>query len=207
MIQAMKSFARTSRLSAGPSVILLGLLGACSSPSPARPALTVVPDVPAVAPGPEVLVHWKERLALAYVFVDHVGDYRTFHEAMNRLFVLADQHDVKSTGAPFALFLDDPGRVPATMLRARACLPVEGPIAQARGLGYDLLPGGMVAYTKVSGPLERVPLAYPAILRFIVDRGWQVSGPVCEVYLQPPTEVENEAELVTEVQMPWRFGG
>ena len=67
--------------------------------------------------------NWKERLAQPYLYVEHVGDYRRMGDAMRRLFASAQEAGLEPSGAPFALFFDDPSLVPARELRARACIP------------------------------------------------------------------------------------
>jgi effector-binding domain-containing protein len=148
--------------------------------------------------------NWKERLAQPYVYVDHVGDYRRMGDAMRRVFASAEKADLQPTGAPFALFFDDPSRVPAGELRARACIPIaQRPLAMPRGLSFDELPRSMVVYARVPGAYPEVSRAYPALFAYLRELGWRQGGPVREVYLVNPVEARSYDELLTEVQIPW----
>ena len=151
--------------------------------------------------------NWKERLAQTYVYVEHVGDYRRMGDAMRRLFASAQEANLEPSGAPFALFFDDPSRVPAGELRARACMPVaERPAGLARGLAFDELPRCMVVYARVPGAYPEVARTYPALFAYLRELGWRQGGPVREVYLVNPVEARSYDELLTEVQIPWVAG-
>ena len=148
--------------------------------------------------------NWKERLAQPYLYVEHVGDYRRMGDAMRRLFASAQEAGLEPSGAPFALFFDDPSLVPARELRARACIPVaDRPSATPRGLEYDELPRCMVVYARVPGAYPEVARTYPALFAYLRELGWRQGGPVREVYLVNPVEARSYDELLTEVQIPW----
>jgi len=151
--------------------------------------------------------NWKERMAQPYVFLEKLGDYRDLGEPMRRLLALAESQGVRVTGAPFALFYEDPGRVPVSQLRARVCLPVDEQPRNAPGLSFDVLDRAMVAYTRVSGPYPDVARVYPALFRFMSELHWSPGAPIREIYLVNPAQAETFDELVTEVQVPWSFGG
>lgn len=180
------------------------LVAACQSrpveaDRPFGPATRIV----AASSREAVEVNWKERRAQPYVFVEHVGDYRALGDAMRALLSGAAAAGVESSGPPFALFFDDPARVPVEGLRARACLPVGQRPASLDGLRYEVLPSAMVVYGRVSGPYPDVPRSYPALLGYMHKLGWKAEGPIREIYLVDPGQAESFDELVAEVQVPW----
>ena len=122
---------------------------------------------------------------------------------MRRLFATAEELELQPDGAPFALFFDDPGRVPTGELRARACLPVTERPGRLAELQFDTLPRAMVVYARVPGAYPEAARSYPALFAYLRDLGWSPGGPVREVYLVNPLDVASHAELVTEVQIPW----
>ncbi len=192
-----------------PSRILLlplAVLPACASapaPIPVEPSVSASTSVGHVAKPAEVQANWKERLPQPYVFVEHRGDYRGLGDPMRRLLETAAASDLELTGPPFALFFDDPGRVPVPGLRARACLPVADGNDLPAGVSYDVLPRTMVVYTRVAGAYPEVPRVYPALFHYVRELGWTPGGPVREVYLVNPAGIAHLDELVTEVQVPW----
>jgi AraC family transcriptional regulator len=146
--------------------------------------------------------NWKERREQPYVFLEKRGDYRDLGRTMERL--LADAHalELRGDGAPFALYLDDPGKVPLGELRSRVCYPVAERPAELGKLQFEVLPRAMVVYSRVRGPHSSVALAYPALFSYLRELGWQPGGPVRELYLAGP-EGAAPGEFVTEIQIPW----
>jgi effector-binding domain-containing protein len=125
-------------------------------------------------------------------------------DSMRALFEAAEGLGLQPAGAPFALFFDDPGRVPVAELRARACLPVLEPPARKHGLlEYDVLPRAMVVYARVQGAYPEAARIYPALFSYLRDLGWRQGGPVREVYLVDPLQASRDGEFLTEVQIPW----
>ncbi len=197
-------------------LVLPTLLVACAGPG-ARPLTPDAGVVAAGAPAPTeqelvgsvlqpaaVPTNWKERLEQPYVFLEERGDYRVLGESMRRLFRLVEAAGVEPTGAPFALFYDDPARVPAELLRARVCVPVAtAPAGAAETLRFDVLPRAMVAYTHVAGSYPDVPRVYPTLMQYMHGLGWTPGTPIREVYLVDPGSAQSLDELVAEVQIPW----
>jgi len=146
--------------------------------------------------------NWKERLEQPYVYLKKRGDYRDLGLAMNQLLAEVREVGVRGVGAPFALFYDDPGKVPLTALQARVCFPVAELPARLGHLEFDLLPRAMVVYTRIPGTQLAVTHAYPALFAYLRELGWQPGGPVREVYQVSSGDAGPE-ELVTEVQIPW----
>jgi effector-binding domain-containing protein len=147
---------------------------------------------------------WKERLEQPYLFAEQRGDYRRVSDCFERVFWEAQHLGLRLDGAPFALFFDDPRRVPLDELRARACIPVTGLPERLGTLRYDVLPRAMVVYGRVQGQSASVPLAYPMLFDYLRRLGWQQAGPVREVYLG---KALHESEPVTEIQIPWAGTG
>jgi effector-binding domain-containing protein len=163
-----------------------------------------VPEVG--APRSRSEANWKERVAQPYVFVEQRGDYRELGSAMRALLESAAAGAIEASGPPFALFFDDPGRVPRPELRARVCLPVAERGRVAPGLQADVLPRALVVYAEVPGAYPEVPRAYPALFSYLAEQGWVATGPVREIYLVNPGAVGSYEELRTEVQIPWTPG-
>jgi effector-binding domain-containing protein len=189
--------------------LVLFLAVACAAPSPPR-ALGRVPLAtaegrPLFTPGaPEPLAaNWKERMSQPYLYVEHQGDYRTLGVAMERLRAEAQRLDLAQAGPTFALYFDDPGFVPVSELRSRACLPVAAQPARAGALRFDVLPRAMVVYARVPGTRSQVARSYPALLSYLRELGWQPGSPIREVYLPSAREDGHGEAFVTEVQIPW----
>ncbi len=65
---------------------------------------------------------------------------------------------------------------------------------------YDL-PGGKMAKIVHKGPYEECTLTYEKLFSWIAENGKRIVGPVREVYLNDPREVQPE-EILTEIYAP-----
>lgn len=195
------------------SLLALGLvlasLTACMTaarPTPERLPLSGLefqPDIPvSVAPFEDVAVNWKQRMARPYAFIEARGSYTGIGALLQEVSRLAAEQELPVDGPPFALYYDDPGSVPVSELRMRACLPLERPGNSREPLAESLLEDATVVYAFVGGPYPEVPRSYPALYRYMDELGWQEAGPIREVYMVNPATVADYAELVTEVQVP-----
>jgi DNA gyrase inhibitor GyrI len=177
--------------------------GTAGSLTGARAEIHWEADLPVSrAPFEDVSVNWKQRLREAYVFVEHSGSYTRIAAAFEACEAALRAQGVRPSGAPFALFYDDPGYVAPHALRARACYPVTDRVEVRGPLGYDELDGTTVVYAFVGGPYAEVPRAYPALYEFMRGLNWVESGPIRETYLVAPSSVASTDELVCEVQIP-----
>lgn len=65
----------------------------------------------------------------------------------------------------------------------------------------------MVASTVHNGAYCRLPKAYDPLLRWVADNGYQVAGPIRELYLKISMPVRQDDEsYVTEIQVPLSKG-
>jgi effector-binding domain-containing protein len=165
------------------------------------------PDLPlSVAPFSEVHATWKQRIDQPYVFVEFTGSYTGTGRMLPKVHEAMASRGLEPAGPPFALFYDDPGRVPVEQLRSRACVPVGGRVDTGSALSFDVLPSTTVVYAFAVGPYPEVPRAYPGLYAFMEAGGWVESGPIRETYLISPAEVASFDELVTEIQIPVAYG-
>lgn len=162
-----------------------------------------VPDLPITAP-PYQQVHasWKQRLDLPYVYLDHHGSYADTGALIPALHREMQAQGLEVDGPPFALFYDDPARVPGSELRSRACIPVRGARTVRAPLHFEVLPSTTVGYAFVSGAYPDAPRAYPGVFSYLSRMGWQQDGPIREIYLVPPGAEPDLAALVCEIQIP-----
>jgi effector-binding domain-containing protein len=162
-----------------------------------------VPDLPvSEAPFDDVEASWKQRIDQPYVYISHLGSYTETGALIPVLQREMIAQELEPTGPPFALYYDDPGTTPVERLRSRACIPIGGERSPRQPLQYEVLPSTTVVYALVAGPYPEVPRSYPGLYAFLEHQGWIENGPIREIYLVPPTSVENWNELLTEVQLP-----
>jgi effector-binding domain-containing protein len=191
--------------------LLVSLSLACQSSGPAssdRPgpqtaALEFAPDLPvARAPFDGLAANWKQRMPQPYAYREARGSYTQIGRLLESLHRDLLQIGWQPSGPPFALYYDDPAVTPVDELRMRACFPVDRIRATSEGLAVDELDSATVVYAFVAGPYPEVPRAYPKLFAYLDELGWVENGPVREVYLVNPADVQSWDELVTEVQIP-----
>jgi len=198
------------RLSAALGFAALCHLAGCATPRPLPSGLQGAPREASVrtldSARTPIEANWKERLAQPYVYVERLGDYRQLGESMRALLAEADELGIEGHGAPFALFYDDPGQVPAAELRARVCLSVVERPARLERLRYDVLPRAMVVYAEVPGAYSELARSYATLFDYLAELGWKAGTPIREIYLVNPGAVSDFSELRAEVQIPWTAG-
>ena len=209
----------TPRLAHGPAAATLACALAaagCSiaptagvAPATPSPVVTLgfVPDLPVSAPPfREVHTSWKQRLDQPYVYLEHRGNYTETGALLATVHREMVAQGLEPSGPPFALFYDDPAKVPVADLHSRACMPVAGVRAPQAPLGYHVLPSQTVVYAFASGPYPELPRAYPALFAYLTKMGWLQRGPVRETYLVPPNTATSFDELIAEIQLPATSG-
>lgn len=87
-------------------------------------------------------------------------------------------------------------------LDMEVCLPVEPATAASHG-GREL-PGGLSMRTAHRGPWQDIWQAYSMLLARIAREGFEVRGPVREVYLVDERETDDPERYLTEIVWPVR---
>lgn len=194
--------------------LLLILAAACAGPGGTQDAQQTdvygsgatwiyEPDLPVSRPPfRDVHANWKQRIDQPYVYVEYTGPYFETGRLLPSVHQALQEAQITPSGPPFALFYDDPGKVPSDRLRSRACVPVDGMPKHLGRLSYDVLPSQTVAYAVVGGPYPDVPRSYPGLYGYMNKMGWVEDGPIREIYLVPPSSVTDFSQLMTEVQIP-----
>ncbi len=77
------------------------------------------------------------------------------------------------------------------------------PVNAGGGVRVYELPAVTVASAIHAGSYQRLQEAYNALLRWVSNNGYQVAGPIRELYLQNSQPVRQDDEShVTEIQVP-----
>ena len=146
--------------------------------------------------------NWKDRIDQAYVYLENLGPYKDTGALIPEVHRLLAQQGIQPSGPPFGLYYDDPSAVKSDRLRSRACVPVGAWTKPAPPLQKEELPSRTVAYAVASGPYPGVPGCYPGIFGYMAKMNWVIAGPIREIYMIPPSEVEGYESLLCEVQVP-----
>jgi effector-binding domain-containing protein len=86
---------------------------------------------------------------------------------------------------------------------AEAGFLFENEVQAGNGVQVHELPEATVASTVHHGSYRRLPDAYDALMRWVPGNGYQVTGPVRELYLKLNQPVRQDDEsYITEIQAP-----
>ena len=102
-------------------------------------------------------------------------------------------------GACFTLYHSDEPEIDAEVCEPLADrIPAGGPVQV-----YEL-PAAEMAAVIHHGPFNALGEAYGAVIHWIEENGYRITGPCREIYLKPPavTGNQNDPETITEVQFP-----
>ena len=90
---------------------------------------------------------------------------------------------------------------------AEAGFYLREPIPAVEGIQVRQLPSETAASTIHNGSFRRLPEAYDALLRWVGSSGYEIAGPIRELYLHcPPPVRQDDESYVTEIQVPVKKG-
>lgn len=104
-------------------------------------------------------------------------------------------------GNMVGLYYDTPGTVPEESLRCELGIQVKEGFEPDSGYRVKEIPAHHVVYATMKGRYEKIALEYPNIMKWTEEKGYKITGPITEIYLEVGPDVPPE-QLVTEVQFP-----
>jgi effector-binding domain-containing protein len=110
---------------------------------------------------------------------------------------------VRPAGKCFSLYHDEEHKERDWDIEV--CEPVNSDVKQSRRVKVYTLPAiDTMACTVHAGAFVTIGEAYDAILKWVDENGYQVTGPCREIYLQGPKQSgdQNDPDTVTEIQFP-----
>jgi AraC family transcriptional regulator len=141
----------------------------------------------------------KNADVMTLVYLEHTGPYDRMGDVFARVGEYAAHK--RLTGDIVGLYFDDPTQVPAERLTARVGITVPQGTVPDSGFGVEEIPAQEVVYAILKGPYEEIAKEYPYMMQWAEEKGYQVSGPLMEIYLEAGPDVPPE-QLVTEVRIP-----
>ncbi|MDH4265441.1 MAG: GyrI-like domain-containing protein [Deltaproteobacteria bacterium] len=136
-------------------------------------------------------------------FIEKEGAVGEVGKALEQLSQFLKEKKVKITGAAMGLFQDDPKSFNPQKARYEVSLPISGKLKEEGGVKSKELEKGAFACLTHSGPIEKLPDTYQAILKWIEDNGYQSRGPFREVYHKGIGEAGvSPQECLIEIQFP-----
>ena len=155
---------------------------------------------------PSIDVKIKDINPMTVAFINVKGDFNQIPMTFQKLYGWITQKGYKPVGPAIAVYHNIPGEVPDEQLSWELRSQLSGDIAEVgpdtEGLGVKSLDAVKMATTIYKGPYENIETVYTALNTWIVTNGYEVSGPVEELYLNDPTIAGEEP--LTEIRFPIR---
>jgi AraC family transcriptional regulator len=147
--------------------------------------------------GYEILTKTADKMTIVYV--EHVGPYDQLEPIFGQLAAYAIKKNLALNVV--GLYYDDPDEVPAESLRCELGVQVEEGFQPDSGYMVKEIPAHKVVYAVMKGPYDKIAMEYPNIMDWMEEKGYQMNGPITEIYLEAGPDIPPE-QLVTEVQFP-----
>lgn len=140
-----------------------------------------------------------EQSKVAYI--PYSGSYEKIPEHMQEVGQLIMKKNLKMTGTVYGTYFNSPEDVPEDKLQYEIGFSVEDEMPREDALGFKDIPEHTVLAATHKGPYTNVGPVIHAVAQYAVDNGYDIVGPITEVYLNDPSMVSEE-ELLTEVRLP-----
>jgi effector-binding domain-containing protein len=130
------------------------------------------------------------------------GSYDEIPDHMQEVGQWVMDDGLKMTGMVYGSYFNSPEEVPEDELESEIGFSYDGDLKIQEGkLGYKEIPEHSVLAAIHKGPYNNVGPVIHALAEYADKNGYDIVGPVTEVYLNDPSQVSPE-ELLTEVRFP-----
>ena len=140
-------------------------------------------------------------------FVAMKGPYRLIEVTIRMMINVTMRKGYTIVGMPIGVFIDMPGQAPKDEQLWEVRFPIDSGAAPGtvdeHGMGIKRVEGFQFAHAVHIGPLNEIRMTIHRVISWIGDNGYEIAGPLEEVYLTDPAGAEPH-ELVTEVGFPVR---
>jgi AraC family transcriptional regulator len=152
-------------------------------------------------------VEVKEIGPSTVAFIARRGAFSQIPAAFGALYGWMGARGLAPADMPSGVYYDDPHSVPEADCRWELRSPVVGVVAKVpqddNGLGVKNVAGYTAAATMYKGPYEAMPPTYESLSAWIMENGYQFTGPPEEVYYSDPAKTA-PADYLTEIRFPVR---
>lgn len=136
-----------------------------------------------------------------YAGLECLGPYEQIPAKLGELMAEVGKQKLELLGGPSLIYYNAPGQVKAEELRWEVCVPIGVLEKVAPPLKKGEFKHATVAEIIYKGPYAGVSAAYPPLMQFIAQGGYDVCGPICETYLDDPSDTRPE-ECRTLIVVP-----
>ncbi len=146
-------------------------------------------------------VNIKTTTPMRIVYLEHKGPYSELEPVFGKVMSYAMQKNLELAGPPVGIYYDDPAQVPASELRCEIGVHVKGEPEVDPPFRLKEMPSQKVGYALLKGPYDKIALHYPEIINNLMEQGYNIVGPIIEIYHVSGPNVQPE-DYLTEVCFP-----
>ncbi|AXV37270.1 MAG: AraC family transcriptional regulator [Methanobacterium sp. BRmetb2] len=144
----------------------------------------------------------EKRIEAAKVaYIPYTGSYQKIPEHIQEVGQLVMEKELEMTGMVYGTYFNSPEDVPEEQLQYEIGFSVNEDFQQVDKLGFKEIPEHTVIAAMHQGAYTEVGPVIHAVVDYAVKNGYDIIGPITEVYLNDPSQVP-ESELLTEVRIP-----
>lgn len=144
----------------------------------------------------------EKRIEAAKVaYIPYTGSYQKIPEHIQEVGQLVMEKELEMTGMVYGTYFNSPEDVPEEQLQYEIGFSVNEDFQQVDKLGFKEIPEHTVIAAMHQGAYTEVGPVIHAVVDYAVKNGYDIVGPITEVYLNDPSQVP-ESELLTEVRIP-----
>ena len=140
-----------------------------------------------------------EENKAAYVSV--TGPYDQIPEILEEVVGYVTAENLQITEPPYGIYMNRPMEVSPEELQYEMGITFIGDANGEGRVKIKEIPAHQAISTVYKGPYGQAAQIYQAIIKYAGENGYNIVGPVKEIYMNNPMEV-SEDELLTEVQFP-----
>ncbi|MBN1779702.1 GyrI-like domain-containing protein [bacterium] len=130
----------------------------------------------------------------AYVAVEMKGSYEQHAQAFGTLYEQSAYQGLALNDIPFGIYWNDPNNTPEDSLRWEIGVAAPDADSVAAPLSIKKWPHAMIAVRSYEGPMEGEAFSATigGLYGWIMQNGYQISGPIMERYMNMPYQDEND---------------
>lgn len=147
----------------------------------------------------EISEKMVEGIRVAYI--ECRGSYERIPEYISEVAGWVIKNGLQMTGRVYGTYYNTPEEVDEEELLYEIGVSIAGEAEADERVKIKNLPSHRVIAALHEGPYTEVGPVIHALIEYAMENGYEITGPVTEVYLNSPLEVD-ESELLTEVQIP-----
>lgn len=140
-----------------------------------------------------------EEVQVAYI--ECKGSYLKIPDYIREVEMWALDKDLEMTGLVYGTYYNSPDDVPEDELIYEIGFSVAGEVKDEGKIKVKTIPEHTVVAALHEGPYTEVGPVIQYVAEYAIKNGYEIVGPITEVYLNDPNELD-ESELLTEVQFP-----